>query len=105
MLALGETILQISSLTIIFTILDQTINGALQGYGKLMVPTISLGCRGFSKVDFKFDFSANTRDWSKWSSLGFCCLSLSRFFNCYNLFKKNDKIKFDIFKICDKASI
>ena len=29
----GALILQISSLTIIFTILDQTINGALQGYG------------------------------------------------------------------------
>lgn len=43
----GEMVLQISSLTIIFTILDQTINGALQGYGKLMIPTISLGCRCF----------------------------------------------------------
>lgn len=41
----GEVILQISSLTIIFTILDQTINGALQGYGKLMIPAVSLGCR------------------------------------------------------------
>lgn len=39
----GVVILQISSLAILFTILDQTINGALQGYGKLMVPTISLG--------------------------------------------------------------
>lgn len=39
----GAIILQISSLTIIFTILDQTINGALQGYGKLMIPAISLG--------------------------------------------------------------
>ena len=39
-----EVILQISSLTIIFTILDQTINGALQGYGKLAIPAISLGC-------------------------------------------------------------
>lgn len=38
----GALILQISSLTIIFTILDQTINGVLQGYGKLMIPTISL---------------------------------------------------------------
>ena len=38
----GDLILQISSLTIIFTILDQTINGALQGYGKLMIPTISI---------------------------------------------------------------
>lgn len=39
----GAVILQISSLTIIFTILDQTINGALQGYGKLKIPAISLG--------------------------------------------------------------
>lgn len=39
----GALILQISSLTIIFTILDQTINGVLQGFGKLMIPTISLG--------------------------------------------------------------
>ena len=41
----GAIILQISSLTVLFTILDQTINGALQGYGKLMIPTVSLGCR------------------------------------------------------------
>ncbi len=41
----GTMILQISSLAIIFTILDQTINGALQGYGKLIVPTVALGCR------------------------------------------------------------
>lgn len=44
----GVAILQISSLTIIFTILDQTINGALQGYGKLIVPAISLGCRRYN---------------------------------------------------------
>ena len=41
----GATILQISALTIIFTILDQTINGALQGFGKLRIPAISLGVR------------------------------------------------------------
>lgn len=40
----GATILQISALTVLFTILDQTINGALQGFGKLKIPTISLGC-------------------------------------------------------------
>ena len=53
----GELILQISSLTIIFTILDQTINGALQGYGKLMIPAISLGCRSNRKTHFKFNIS------------------------------------------------
>lgn len=41
----GAVILQISSLTILFTILDQTINGALQGYGLLKIPAISLGIR------------------------------------------------------------
>ena len=46
----GALILQISSLTIIFTILDQTINGALQGYGKLMIPTISLAIGVFGKL-------------------------------------------------------
>ena len=46
----GALILQISSLTIIFTILDQTINGALQGYGKLMIPTFSLGMGVFTKL-------------------------------------------------------
>ncbi len=44
----GTVILQISALTIIFTILDQTINSILQGYGKLMIPTIALGCRSYS---------------------------------------------------------
>ena len=44
----GTVILQISALTIIFTILDQTINSILQGYGKLMIPTVALGCRSNS---------------------------------------------------------
>lgn len=78
----GAVILQISSLTIIFTILDQTINGALQGYGKLIIPTISLGCRSNSKTDFKFNFSSNTINWSKWSSICICGMSYDCIHNC-----------------------
>lgn len=100
----GEVILQISSLTIIFTILDQTINGALQGYGKLMVPAVSLGCRCTGKTGFKFDFSANTRNWSKWSCIGLCSMSFGGIYHCYNFFKKNYKTKFDIFKVCYQAN-
>ena len=37
----GSLLLQISALTIIFSVLAQTINGALQGLGKIMVPAIS----------------------------------------------------------------
>ena len=39
----GDLILQISSLTIIFTVLAQTVNGALQGIGKVMVPATAFG--------------------------------------------------------------
>ena len=38
----GAFILQISALTIIFTVLEQTVNGALQGLGKIMTPAIAL---------------------------------------------------------------
>lgn len=38
----GGLILQIASFTIIFTVLAQTVNGALQGLGKLMIPAIAL---------------------------------------------------------------
>lgn len=100
----GETILQISSLTIIFTILDQTINGALQGYGKLIVPAISLGCRSGCQTYFKSDFSANTGNRNKWSSLGVSGLPLSSFYDCHNFSKKNDKTRFNIFKICYKTN-
>lgn len=84
----GEVILQISSLTIIFTILDQTINGALQGYGKLAIPAISLGCRGNCKIDFKFNFGTNSWNRSKWSSVGLSSLSFSSIFNFNNCINK-----------------
>ncbi len=100
----GEVVLQISSLTIIFTILDQTINGALQGYGKLMIPAVSLGCRCFGKTYFKFCISSHSRNWCKWCSLGFSSLSFSSFCNCNDFFKKNNKIRFDIFKVCCKTN-
>ena len=38
----GSLILQISAVSIIFTMLGQTVNGALQGLGKVMIPAISL---------------------------------------------------------------
>lgn len=56
----GTVILQISSLTILFTILDQTINGALQGYGLLRVPAISLGLRSNCEIDFELSISSNS---------------------------------------------
>lgn len=35
--------MQISSITILFTVLAQTVTGALQGLGKVIAPTVALG--------------------------------------------------------------
>lgn len=40
----GALLLQITSLTIIFMMLAQTVNGVLQGIGKYKTPAIALGC-------------------------------------------------------------
>ena len=39
----GALLLQLIAVSVIFSILDQTINGALQGFGKVMVPAVALG--------------------------------------------------------------
>jgi len=38
----GALIFQVSALSIIFTVLEQTVNGALQGLGKIYTPAIAL---------------------------------------------------------------
>lgn len=43
-------LLQISSFTIIFTLMNQTVAGALQGLGKVIAPAASLGCGAIVKL-------------------------------------------------------
>ena len=46
----GAMLLGVSSLVIIFTLLAQTVNGALQGLGKVAIPAIALACGAMAKV-------------------------------------------------------
>ena len=92
----GAVVLQISSLTILFTVLDQTINAILQGYGKLRVPAMALGCRSNCKINFKFNISTKPKIRCQWCCLGICSLSCSSFFNNNISIKKTNKIKFNI---------
>lgn len=46
----GTEILQLSSITIIFIVLTQTINGALQGLGKVNIPVIAFALGGAIKL-------------------------------------------------------
>ena len=80
--ATGTVVLQISSLTILFTMLAQTMNGALQGLGKVVVPIIGLGIRCIYKINFKYYINTNSRNRSKWSSNWFCCMPC---YFCYNI--------------------
>ena len=101
----GAIILQISSLTILFTILDQTINGALQGYGKLKIPAISLGIRSDCETYIKSYFSTNTGYRGKRGCLGFCCMSCSSILYCYYITYKKYKSRSNYNKICYKTYI
>lgn len=46
----GAMLLSISSFVIIFTVLAQTVNGALQGLGKVAIPAIALTCGVVAKI-------------------------------------------------------
>lgn len=46
----APVLLQLSSIIIIFTLINQTLGGALQGLGKVMIPAISLACGAVVKV-------------------------------------------------------
>lgn len=48
--AKGAEMLQLSALTIIFIVLTQTINGALQGLGKVNVPVVAFAIGGIIKL-------------------------------------------------------
>ena len=96
----GAVILEICSLTILFTILDQTINGALQGYGKLIIPTVSLACRRTSKAGIKPSTCTKSSNWSKWRSVGICCLSCGCIYNCNYSINKAHKNTYKFSKIC-----
>lgn len=46
----GALILQIAAFTILFTVLAQTINGALQGLGRIFIPAVALGTGVLTKL-------------------------------------------------------
>ena len=93
----GELILKISSLTILFTILDQTINGSLQGYGKLLTPAIAFSFRRFGKIYIKYNTCSYSRNWSIWCSVGVSSVPCCCIYYCIYIIKKKYKIKFEFF--------
>lgn len=50
----GALLLQITSITVIFMMMAQTVNGVLQGIGKYKVPAMALGCGVIVKLILNF---------------------------------------------------
>ena len=101
----GALILQISSLTIIFTILDQTINGALQGYGKLMIPTISLAAGVLVKFILNITLIPNPNFGIYGAAIGSVACHLVAFCIAFTALRKNIKLNLTFSKFVIKPII
>lgn len=101
----GVLILQISALTIIFTILDQTINGALQGFGKLIIPTISLATGVFVKFIFNITLIKIPSIGVYGAAWGSVACHLVAFCIVFTMLRKNIKLNLTFSKFVIKPVI
>ena len=100
----GALLLQISSFTIIFSVLAQTANGALQGLGKIAVPALSRSNRNSRKNNIKYNLTTNSRSRSKWSCNRFRPKQYSNILNKLQSTKKSNKTRPKTSEIYYKAT-
>ena len=101
----GTMILQISSFTIIFTILDQTINGALQGFGKVMVPATALGCGVIAKLILNIILVPIPSIGANGAAIGSVACHMVAFTIVFNVLRKNIKLDLPFTKFILKPCI
>lgn len=98
----GGMLLFISSFTIIFTVLAQTINGALQGLGKIKVPAIALGCGVLTKLIINIVLIPIEGIYENGAAIGSVLCHIVSFIIVYNVLKKTVKLDFKISKMMVK---
>jgi len=101
----GGTLLAISAFTIIFTVLAQTINGALQGLGKVRVPAIALGCGVIVKLLTNILLIPIEGIYENGAAIGSVLCHIVSFTIVYNVLKNTVKLDFSIFKMMIKPAI
>lgn len=101
----GAFLLQISSLAIIFTVLAQTINGALQGLGKVMVPAIAFGVGVIVKLILNIVLIPIPSIGVNGAAIGTIMCNLIACVIGFTVLKKNMDIKFKISKYIIKPII
>lgn len=101
----GATLLAISAFTIIFTILAQTINGALQGLGRIRVPAIALGCGVIVKLFANLLLIPVSGIYENGAAIGSVLCHIVSFTIVYNVLKRTVKLDFRISKMIIKPLI
>lgn len=95
----GGTLLAISSITIIFTALAQTINGALQGLGKVKTPAIALGCGVLTKLIANILLIPVEGIYENGAAIGSVLCHVVSFSIVYTVLRKTLKLNFKLSKI------
>lgn len=101
----GGTLLAISAFTIIFTVLAQTINGALQGLGKIRVPAIALGCGVIVKLIANLVLIPINGIYENGAAIGSVLCHIVSFTIVYNVLKRTVNLNFRISKMMIKPLI
>lgn len=95
----GAILLAISSITIIFTALAQTINGALQGLGKVKVPAIALGCGVFVKFLANIILIPIEGIYANGAAIGSVLCHIVSFSIVYYTLRKTVKLEFKLHRL------
>ena len=95
----GTILLAISALTIIFTALAQTINGALQGLGKVQIPAIALGCGVFTKFIANIVLIPINGVYANGAAIGSVLCHIVSFTIVYITLRKTVKLEFKLHRL------
>ena len=88
----GTLIFQVSALSIIFTVLGQTVNGALQGLGKIFLPAIALSIGVAVKFVLNLILVSIPQVGAAGAAFATAVCHAIAFFICYYALRKNMKL-------------
>ena len=101
----GALLLQLISVSVIFSILDQTINGALQGFGKVIVPAVALGIGVIVKLILNLILLPVPELNVYGAAIGSIACHMVAFLIVFNILKRNVKLNLPFKKFILKPAL
>lgn len=101
----GALLLQLISVSVIFSILDQTINGALQGFGKVIVPAVALGIGVIVKLILNLILLPIPELNVYGAAIGSIACHMVAFLIVFNVLKRNVKLNLPFKKFILKPAL